>query len=48
MEDVTQLVRLGRNLLDLHTQFDLDYYRLEESFDELFGSNYSPFFESSF
>lgn len=37
-EDVSQLVKLGKNLLTLHTDYNFDYYRLEEKFDELFGN----------
>lgn len=38
LEDVSQLVKLGKNLLTLHTDYNFDYYRLEERFDELFGN----------
>lgn len=37
VEDIQPIVKLGKKLLDLHTQFDFDYYQLEENFDELFG-----------
>lgn len=38
LTDLSQLVRLGRDLLSLHTDFDANYYQLEENFDELFGA----------
>lgn len=37
-EDIPQLIKLGRNLLDIHYTFDPDYYTLEENFDESFGN----------
>jgi ribosomal protein S18 acetylase RimI-like enzyme len=36
--DIQAVTQLGRQLLDLHTEFDFDYYRLEETFDSLFGT----------
>ena len=38
IEDLLQIVLLGRSLLDLHKEYDNDYYQLEENFDELFGN----------
>ena len=38
IEDLPQIVLLGRSLLDLHKEYDNDYYQLEENFDELFGN----------
>lgn len=38
LDDVTQLVKLGKDLLNLHTEFDINYYQLEENFDESFGA----------
>lgn len=38
LDDVPQLVKLGRQLLTLHTEYDSDYYQLEENFDDSFGS----------
>ncbi len=37
-EDIPQLIKLGRHLLDIHYTFDPDYYVLEENFDESFGN----------
>lgn len=37
IEDLPQIVLLGRSLLDMHKEYDYDYYQLEENFDELFG-----------
>lgn len=36
LTDSPQIVKLGRHLLDLHSNFDKDYYNLEINFDELF------------
>ena len=38
IEDLPQIVLLGRSLLDMHKEYDNDYYQLEENFDELFGN----------
>lgn len=38
IEDLPQIVLLGRSLLDLHKEYDNDYYQLEENFDGLFGN----------
>lgn len=38
IDDLSQLVTLGRDLLTFHTEYDLDYYQLEDNFDELFGT----------
>ena len=38
LEDIPQIVKLGRKLWELHITFDSDYYQLEDSFEELFGS----------
>ncbi len=38
IEDLPQIILLGRSLLDLHKEYDYDYYQLEENFDELFGN----------
>ena len=37
IEDLQQIVLLGRSLLDLHKEYDYEYYQLEENFDQLFG-----------
>lgn len=34
--DIPQIIKLGRQLWELHTSFDPNYYALEESFDVLF------------
>lgn len=38
INDQADIIRLGRDLLDLHTLYDVDYYNLEANFSELFGS----------
>ncbi len=38
LTDIPSVMRLGRHLLDLHTEFDFDYYQLENNFDELFST----------
>lgn len=38
IDDLGQIVKLGKELLTLHTEFDFDYYQLEDNFDELFGT----------
>ena len=38
IEDLPSLIQLGKHLLELHSEFDYDYYQLTENFDELFGS----------
>ena len=38
LSDVAQITRLGRQLIELHTDFDKDYYALENNFDELFSN----------
>ncbi len=35
--DIPSLIKLGRNLLDLHATWDNEYYTLEEDFDISFG-----------
>lgn len=37
-EDIPQLIKLGRNLLDLHATWDNEYYLLEEDFDISFAN----------
>lgn len=37
IQDLPQIVKLGRSLLELHQEFDNDYYQLENNFDGLFG-----------
>src|SRR3989344_3362050 len=37
LNDIQLLIRLGRQLLEMHLEFDNDYYRFEENFDELFA-----------
>lgn len=36
-EDIPELTNLGRQLLDIHTGFDPDYYTLEENFSIYFS-----------
>ncbi|MCL4338757.1 GNAT family N-acetyltransferase [Patescibacteria group bacterium] len=36
-EDTPHIVKLGRQLLELHTVFDFDYYQLEPDFDVQFA-----------
>lgn len=38
LKDIPQLTVLGRQLLDLHVEFDSQYYQLEETFGDLFGT----------
>lgn len=38
IDDLPQIVKLGKELLHQHGEFDFDYYQLEENFDELFGT----------
>lgn len=35
-KDIPDLVKLGKQLLDLHTQFDRKYYELENNVEDLF------------
>lgn len=37
MKDIPQIVSLGRQLFELHVQYDNDYYELEDDFDKLFA-----------
>lgn len=36
LPDAPEIIRLGKELLNLHTEYDFDYYHLEDNFDELF------------
>lgn len=36
-KDIPQIVKLGKQLLELHGEFDKDYYLLEEDFENLFA-----------
>lgn len=36
IKDIPDIIRLGRLLLELHSQFDNSYYQLEQNFDGLF------------
>lgn len=38
VEDIPAITSLGKMLLDLHGEFDSEYYMLEQNFDELFGN----------
>ncbi|MCJ7740279.1 GNAT family N-acetyltransferase [Candidatus Microgenomates bacterium] len=38
IDDLPQLVALGRQLLEMHLSYDPEYYLLEDNFDELFGN----------
>ena len=48
IEDTPRLVFLGRQLLQLHETFDIDYYRLEQSFDTLFADYIKQHIQSSY
>jgi len=37
IDDIPQIVRLGKQLFELHVQYDSNYYALEDNFDELFA-----------
>ena len=37
-KDIPQLIKLGRELLEMHFQFDNSYYQIEENFDESFSN----------
>ena len=37
IEDIPQIVSLGKQLLDLHAEFDSNYYQMEDSFHETFS-----------
>lgn len=37
LADIQAVTKLGRLLLELHTGYDFEYYRLEETFDTLFA-----------
>lgn len=36
LDEIPSIVRLGRQLWELHLTFDSEYYKLENNFDELF------------
>lgn len=38
LPDIPAITALGKQLLTMHTEFDPNYYALEQNFDELFGN----------
>lgn len=47
LSDIPSIIRLGRQLFDVHAQFDRDYYQIENNFDELFRNWANQYLASS-